>query len=341
MGRGKSSIVHDVKTAINELDRIGQSKRELRKEGKHGIHSLKQKKETLSASQNYVKWVRKEYGVKSIYELKKEHYEAYMGFLEREGRSVGHRRNVETALRHLQKGMDLRSEKFGKEKNVFVPSKRVTDWKEVKKPTNRSYSKEEYQKILKNLPVNSRDAVMLCRELGLRVREAVRVEVQHFQPTDSGWQLIIEDGKGITKGGRFRELVVPDHFKGQLERMINEKKGHERLVTVERDTVRRAVNEACRKARIIQNARGTHGFRHAYSRERVNLLFKERGIPETGPKMVERIMSNRDQGRLANYGIVSDRDKVLFEQVKQVIDKVHQEIGHGKDRWDLAAVYMR
>lgn len=341
MARGKSSIVHDVKSAINELDRIGQSKRELRKEGKHGIHSLKQKRETLSASQNYVKWIRNEFGVKSIYELKQEHYKAYMGFLEREGRSVGHRRNVETALRHLQKGMNLRSEKFGKEKNVFVPDKRVTDWKEVKKPTNRSYSKKEYQNILKNVPINSRDAVMLCRELGLRVREAVRVEVRHFEPVDSGWKLKIEDGKGITKGGRFRELMVPDHFKDQLERMVDGKVGHERLVTVERDTVRRAVNEACRKVGIIQNARGTHGFRHAYSRERVDQLFKEQGIPETGPKMVERIMSNRDQGRLANYGIISDRDKVLFEQVKQVMDKVHQEIGHGKDRWDLAAVYMR
>jgi hypothetical protein len=341
--RGKSSIVHDVKVAVNEIDRIGQSKRELKNEGKHGIHSLKQKKETLSAAQNFAKWARSEFGVKSVYQLKEKHYKAYISHLEQGNRSVGHRRNVETALRHLQKGMNLRSEKFGKEKHVFVPEKRVTDWREVKKPTDRSYSREEYQKILKNVPARSRDAVMLCRELGLRVREAVRVEVQHFEKTDhgSGWKLFIENGKGITKGGRFREVEVPKQFRADLERMIDGKTEREKLVPLQRDTVRRAVNEACRKTGIRQNGRGMHGFRHAYSRERVEDLFKERGIVESGRAMVERIMTNRDKGRGADYGMVSERDKEIFGQVTKVMDQVHEEIGHGKGRWDLAAIYMR
>jgi integrase len=338
VARGKSSIVHQVKTAINELDRIGQSKREARKEGKHGIHSLKQKKETLSACQNYAKWVRNEYGVKNLYELKEEHYKAYMGVLESGGRSVGHRQNVETALRHLQKGMDLRSEKFGKEKHVFVPSKRVTDWREKKAPTNRSYTQDEYRKILERLSPNCRDAVMLCREMGLRVQESVRVEVRHFD-LEKG-RLFIEKGAGITKGGRFREVPIPQHFRSELERMMRGKAGHEHLVPVERDTVRRAVNKACKEVGVVQAGRGVHGFRHAYSRERLDRLFKERGIQEQASKMIERIMSNRDQGRLANYGILSTKDKTLFEEVKQVIDQVHGEIGHGKDRWDLTAIYM-
>jgi hypothetical protein len=342
MSRGKSSIVHQVKVAINELDRIGQSKREMRKDGKQGIHSLKQKQETLSASQNYVRWAKNKFGVKSIYDLNERHYRAYMGFLESEGRSVGHRQNVETALRHLQKGMNLRSEKFGKEENVFVPEKRVTNWREKASPTNRSYSPEEYQKILEQLPANSRDAVMLCRELGLRVRESVRIEVQHFHPVkDGGWKLEIKKGTGITKGGRFREVQVPESFHLNLERMISGKGVHERLISVERDTVRRAVNEACRRAGISQKGRGTHGFRHAYSRERIDQLFKEQGIHLQATRMLERIMANRDQGRLVTYGVFSKKDKTLFEKVKQIIDQVHSEIGHGKDRWDLAAVYMR
>ena len=340
--RGKSSIVHEVKTAVNQMDRIGQSKRKLRKEGNHGIHSLKQKQETLSAAQNFAKWARKEHGVKSIYQLKEDHYRGYIGFLERGERSVGHRKNVETALRHLQKGMNLRSEHFGKETHVFVPANRVTNWKESKKPMDRSYSREEYQKILAHLPPNSRDAVMLCRELGLRVREAAGVEVRHFQPTEQGWKLMIRngDGKGITKGGRFREVAVPDRFKAELERMTHGKGSHEKLIAVVRDTVRKAVGVACKKAGITQNERGTHGFRHAYARERVDQLFKERGIREVGHKMVARIMENRDQGRFANYGI-HEKDQVVFDHVKEVIDAVHSEIGHGKDRWDLAAVYMR
>ena len=56
--------------------------------------------------------------------------------------------------------------------------------------------------------------------------------------------------------------------------------------------------------------------------------------------MVARIMENRDKGRFANYGI-HEKDQVLFENVKEVMDMVHSEIGHGKGRWDLAEVYMR
>lgn len=339
MARGKASIVHQVKSAIKELDKIGQAKRPLKKEGKQGIHTTKTKQDTLSAAQNFVKWTRNEFGVNNLYELKEDHYRDYMGFLEREGRSVGHRQNVETALRHLQKGMNARSEKFGKEKHIFVTEKRITNWREKAKPTDRSYSREEYQRILEKLPSNSRDAVMLCQEMGLRVREAVRVEVQHFDLKKG--KLVIENGSGITKGGRFREVPIPTHFRSEVERMIQGKARNEHLVPVKRDTVRRAVNKACKEANIKQLRRGTHGFRHAYSRERLDQLFKERGIQEQAPKMLERIMSNRDQGRQADYGILSAKDKALFQEVKQVIDKVHSELGHGKDRWDLAAVYMR
>lgn len=341
MTRGKSSIVFQAKTAINELDKIGQAKRELKRNGTQGIHSLKQKKETLSAAQNYVKYVRKEFGVNNLYELKEEHYREYMSFLEREGRSVGHRQNVETALKHLQKGMNLRSEKFGKEKHVFVPEKRVTNWREKKAPTDRSYSRNEYQRILEKLPPNSRDAVMLCRVMGLRVQEAVRVEVQHFNLKEGKLHIKAGEGGGITKGGRFRETPIPPHFCAEIERMIRDKADHEHLVPVAKDTVRRAVNKACKEAGIIQKGRGTHGFRHAYARDRVNQLFRERGIQDDAPKMVERIMSNRDRRKGADYGILSDKDKALFEQIRQVMDQVHSEIGHGRGRWDLAAVYMK
>lgn len=344
MARGKSSIVHQVKVAIDEIDRIGKSKKTLRLQGKHGIHSLNQKKESLSAAQNFVKWVRKEFKINSLYKLKQEHYTAYLSYLERNGRSVGHRQNVETALRHLQKGMNLRSEKFGRENHIFVPEKRVTNWRERKAPTDRSYTREEYTKILKHLPSNSRDAVMLCRELGLRVRESVGIRVEHFHKnSDGSWKLCIKkgEGAGITKGGRFREVPIPSYFNHHLERMIQGKEKHEHLVPVKRDTVRRAVNEACRKSGIIQRERGTHGFRHAYARDRIQQLFTERGIIAQAPRMVERIMENRDKGRAADYGILASKDKELFSQIRDVMDQVHEEIGHGKGRWDLANVYMR
>ncbi|WP_147554120.1 tyrosine-type recombinase/integrase [Bacillus testis] len=339
MRRGKSSLVHQVKVAVNAIDQIGIGKRELKKTGEQGIHSLKQKQNTMSAAKNFVMWTRAEFGVRNVYELKEEHYKAYLEHLESNGRSIGHRQNVETALRHLQKGMDKRSEMFNREKHTFIPDKRVTNSRNKKTPSNRSYSDEEYRKILAALPPNSQDAVKLCRGLGLRVKEAVRVEVQHFNLNDG--YLKIDKGTGITKGGRHREIPIPTALVPELKRMIQGKDEHEHLIPLERDTVRRAVNKACYKAGITQVGRGVHGFRHAYSRARMRELFSRKNVLDQAPVMIERIMSNRDQGRQADYGIVSESDKKLFRVVKQAIDQVHGEIGHGKNRWDLAAVYMR
>lgn len=338
MGR-KPSIVHQTKTAINAVDRIGKGKREARIKGELGIHSLKQKKETLSVAQNYVKWARGTYGIKNLYELREDHYRGYIEHLQDKGLTNGHMRNVETGLRHLQKGMAIRSERFQKEPVIFCPDKRIIGYKPdpVK---DRSYSEQEYQQILNNVPTNSRDAVMLSREMGLRIREACNVRVEHFQKNEQGWKLKIEKGGGITKGGRFRETPVPKHFEKELERMVRGKEQMDTLVSVKSDTVRRAVNKACKKTGILQNGRGTHGFRHAFTRERVDQLLDQQGIKDAGRKMIDRIMENRDQGRSAYYGIL-DHNKELFDKVKSVIDQVHSEIGHGKDRWDLASVYMR
>lgn len=39
-------------------------------------------------------------------------------------------------------------------------------------------------------------------------------------------------------------------------------------------------------------------------------------------------MVNRDQGRFVNYGI-HEKDQTIFEQVKNVMDRVHSEFGYG------------
>ncbi|GGD29676.1 tyrosine-type recombinase/integrase [Pontibacillus salipaludis] len=340
--RGKSSIVHQVKSALKEIDQIGLSKRTARINDSHGIHSIKQKDNTMSDCQNFVKWVKQQ-GVTKLYQLKEDHYRSYLDHLKKEKRSIGHQRNVETSLRHLQKAMNVRSSRFGREQVVWVPNKRITDWRELEPPKNRSYTVEEYKLIRENVPENSRRAVDLMRNLGLRVREACNVKKEHFEPSRNGegWQLNIKNGKGVTKGGRFRKTPIPKHFERQLQQMLKNKGPEDRLVTVSTDTVRRAVNEACRKASISQNGRGTHGFRHAYSRERLEELFVQRGIGREGPKMIARIMYNKEQGRNAWYGINTGHDKELYGQVKNCIDQVHSEIGHGKDRWDLASIYLK
>lgn len=110
--RGRTSIVREVKESLQAIDKIGQSKRDARRIGNSGIHSLKQKTNTMSDCQNFVKWCRSEHEVKSISDLRQVHYRAYLVYLEEKGVTRGHMRNVETSLRLLEKGFQVRSERF-------------------------------------------------------------------------------------------------------------------------------------------------------------------------------------------------------------------------------------
>lgn len=340
----RSSIVFQISQAITEINQIGISKKEARRKGEEGIHSIKQIKETLSAAQNFGKWIRDEYGVRSIYNLTEEHYRSYLIHLIELKRSAGHRQNVETALRHLQKGMAIRSDRLGLEQTIFAPTARLTDWRQLKKAEDRSYTQEEFEMILSHVSDNVRDAILLQRYIGLRVRESCNVCVKHFILDEEGnYSLRIknEEAKGITKGGRYRNASVPLFFQTELKRMLVNKVDDDPLIDVKVSTVRKGVNRACQKAGINQRGRGTHGFRHLFCRDRLMLMLEENQILKQGIAMLERIMANRDKGRKADYGILSNTDKKIYSQLKGAIDSIHEEIGHGEDRWDLAERYLR
>lgn len=110
--RGRTSIVREVKESLQAIDKIGESKRDAKKAGTSGIHSIKQMTNTMSDAQNFVKWCRSERGVKSICELDERHYVSYLSHLSEKGVSQGHRVNVETSLRLLEKGFKERSKRF-------------------------------------------------------------------------------------------------------------------------------------------------------------------------------------------------------------------------------------
>lgn len=335
--RGRTSIVREVKESLQAIDKIGQSKRDARRNGDSGIHSVKQKANTMSDSQNFVKWCRSEYGVKSIADLQEDHYRGYMAYLTEKGVTRGHMRNVETSMRLLEKGFQKRSERFEGASEAFkgfCPAKRVTSVKTAEGARNRSYSAEEVEKIKENCSKEVQRAVDLMREMGLRVKEAVNVRSEHFVRVEEGWRLEIERGGGITKGGRFRHVPVPERFEQRLEQMLETAHDSGRLVAVSQTTVRDGVNVACKKAGIVQDGRGTHGFRHAYARERFEQLAtaEQRG-------MMTRILENRSVGRPSDYGIHGEQKSTYFS-TKNVMDKVHGELGHGVDRWELAVRYL-
>ena len=336
--RGRTSIVREVKESLDAIDKIGQSKRDAKKNGDKGIHSLKQKKNTLSDCQNFVKWCRSEHNVKSIYDLNDWHYEKYLNHLSIKGVSRGHLQNIETSLRLLEKGFKKRSERFLKPIRFegFCPSKRIINIKIGENVQNRAYSDLEIQLIRKHCSLEVQKAVDLMSEIGLRVREAANVRVEHFYKSDGNWHLKIYKGAGITKGGRFRLLEISPNFTNRLEHLLINKKPNDCLVNVTTTTIRDGINAACKKANIIQNGRGTHGFRHAYARNRLDNLASVKQ-----KQMMERILENRSNSRKSNYGILNEVDKNLYLETKSIMDKIHSELGHGKNRWELAMRYLR
>lgn len=340
MARRKSaSLSYDIKQAIQEVDQIGKSKRDARKNGdKRFIHSYKQKKETMSVGQNFAQWAKQHHQVKRLTDVTETHYRAYIAFKQQEGISKGHLKNIETGLRHIEKGLALKAARLGKQPIQFTTNKRLITGKPT--PINRSYRQEEFEHIRPFLSANGQAGVDLMRHLGLRVEEATQVRAEHFQQIGDNWRLVIKNGQGITKGGRYRFMSIPERFNKRLEALLSDKRSSDRLVPIKRDTLRENVRNAFYKAGLSTNGRGAHGFRHLYARDRFKHLLKERQIGSEGYDMLQRIIENKDIGRAANYGIHQAKHD-LFRQVEEVVNLIHAEMGHGAGRWDLAKVYLR
>lgn len=343
----RQTIVKDVADALREIDRIGKPKRTKTRSGKikkeTGVaHSKNQKEKNKSACMNFVKWAKSERGVRRLNHIKEHHVREYIEFKKSEGCGAGHLRSIETSLKHLQNASQAYFARFDRKIEPFMPEGHITSYKDVKAPENRSYTDKEVIVVQNGVSVNVAKAVDLMRGLGLRSSEALSVRKEHFRKGKNGaWKLVIGRGECITKGGRPREIPVRDSFAPTLERLLEGKGEKEQLVKLHERTVRRGISAALKKEGIVQNRRGCHGFRHTYARERVHELMQEKGLNEQGHAMLRRCLMNYDLGRKANYGIHSNGDRQLYSEVKNVIDTVHSELGHGKDRWDLAAVYMK
>src|SRR5699024_1853591 len=76
----KGSIIFQLKTVIQDMDRIGYSKVLAKRvfDQKGGVHSFKQKKELTKTMTNFAKWVRKEHDVKRLVDVNEKHYREYL-----------------------------------------------------------------------------------------------------------------------------------------------------------------------------------------------------------------------------------------------------------------------
>lgn len=355
----RSSIIGEICYIFKKLDKIGESKREWKVEkiapngtkyqASEYIHNHDYAKKKLAEAKNFGRWVRQEFGIRSVFELRPEHHEAYIQYHQEKGNSPGHITNVESTLNIIQRGMNLLSKERGLEPVIWF-EKRLAE--NNAKPRNRAYRADEIGKLRQHMSTNAQKALDLSVNLGIRSREACYIRAEHFIRTENGMAVYIPSKKdvkekeldvisasGITKGGRGRYIPVPKSFQPRLEKMLQGLGPKDRVVQISEAGLRKALSRACHETGI--ESQGWHGFRHTYARNRLNELLDSTGMGADCRTALRRIFENRDTGRPVDYGFSGEHEKKVLETVRECVNKVNDELGHGGNRWALVETYMR
>lgn len=337
------SMKYQVESALKTINLIGQSKHEEKKKIKsnkvHGIYSVKYFRKVLGSSILFARYAGDQFQIKSIFQLQPEHYVHYIEHLQKQEVTKGYLTNVESHLIKLQTAMRLISEQNRRKPVVFI-EKRLISWRDKEKPKDRSYTMEEIQEFEKHMPPLAVTAMRMSVNLGFRTVTICNIRAEHVVEKEDGrLRIEIFKGTGITKGGRYLFVDVPREYESELRGLIAGKKTHEKILKIKENSLRQALSRACKTTGII--SAGFHGFRHTYARKRLEQVTGERF--EEGRVMIAHILKNRSEGRRADHDIPKDKqdpDRELFEFVQDSVNVVHSELGHGKSRWALVAVYM-
>jgi len=321
------SIINDVHQAVRFADKIGQSKKGFREQGKFNfIHSKSQKSKATRIGKEFANFCRENYGVRKLHNANEQHYRHFLAT--KHETSLGHQRNIETALQQIQKGLQERAEKYNKEFKPFMTERLIPTAKRGESVSDRSYTPEVINSI-KNGGVtdNTKVAIELMSNLGMRVSEATSVKVENINFERSVVSV-------IGKGGLYREIPLENDFKQYLGHLTENMDKHERLVKTDAKTV----SDNCKviaDKQDIKNWTGTHGFRHSYARNEVDRL-----MSREEKQMFERCIENYAGGKNFDYGI-KNHENELYNSMKSKMDAVHGNLGHGKNRFDLALRYMK
>jgi integrase len=336
--RGGNRLKYQVEQAIKEINFIGTSKKEARKEGASGIHSTTQVQHALSVSQNFAKWAKDQHQISDLYQLKRVHYREYIEYMKTTGVTNGHLINIETNLRLLGKGMAAVAAAKGQRERDWIPKTRLVEVASREKPINRALEPEKVQSLRLAVSNSVGTAMDLGMAFGLRLREVANTTAAHIVEKGGTlyWKaaadpLAPNSAKGVTKAGRPRETPVKPSYERLVREMIQGKAPTEKMCSVAYNTLKSAYTR--------HDVGGSHAFRHTYARDMVMLEFQKRGIAVEGRQMLQRMLENREKGFRKDHLVKGD-ERALYKQVNQVIDEIHGYLGHGKGRIDLCEVYM-
>lgn len=336
--RGGNRLVYQTEQALKSINRIGTSKKAAREIGEKWIHSVSQIEKSISVAQNFVKWAKSQ-GLKDLYQLKRSHYRDYIDYMRLKGVSNGHLINIETNLRLLQRGMEQISIEKGHSPRIWVPKKRLVAISEREKPVDRSLSVENSQKVGELLSQNAKEAQLLQEAFGLRLRELAGSTTHYIVNRDGNfyWEALnapeaLNQAKGLTKAGRPRSVPCEPSKAMEVGKVLASRKEGEYLIKIRYNSIRSAYNRA--------GISGSHSFRHTYARNMMRREVVKRGISlDAARQTLENYIEIKDHGNNSKK-LEQLKATENFKQLKVCMDKVHEYLGHGQGRMDLARIYI-
>ena len=323
----KPSLIRQIEMSVNAINKIGSSKRsdKLVNKTKNGIYSIRYMKDVLATSKEFARWLKENHNIRMMNEIKTSHYEEYIETKRASGVSTGSLYNIESHLRKLNNGA---KQQFNFKRD-FITKNRIENTSAPRQTKNRSIDESTYKQFINSTSKNASDVGQLQYNLGLRIREACHIRVEHIVENENGMFLDIKNGKGITKGGKARIVPIPKEFQQKVMDLCANATPDGRLAHITESGFRNALSRFNQKSEVKID--GSHSFRHCYARKRFEQLLGAKS--DLGYKYIFDKISKTD--------ITGLYDNSLIKEIEYSMDLVHKELGHGKNRYDLARVYLQ
>lgn len=305
MGRKRnnkpSSLAHQLRSSVNNNFEPGKSKRaaKLSDDGFGAkVYGYSSRDRLLDVGTQFANYCRDNFNVKFAKDIEPKHVE---GFLKSKAESGVQDSTLKSYYQSIKK-LNLTANA------TFCSSK--SDWtKGVSIPCSRSsstlrsvkMSREGMDKVLDKLDMRypTHRAIACAEALGLRASEAVRIQGKH-----------IDLQRGVVsvvgKGGRYREIPIPENKKDLLEAFKNEYSDC-RIANVKADSVNATLHRICEREDISDldgSKSGIHAVRKLWATEQLE----------------EKVSQGMDE--------------------RNAWSDVSEALGHGRDRMDLYKVYI-
>lgn len=290
----------------------GVSKHALKSEGIKdfggAIFSYSVKHRLSDVAKNFSEFLKKEYGIKLVKDIKQEHVEAYL------------KSKIDSGCTPTTvKGYAQSVKKLGECCLAQYGQKTKIDWKADPQIYQIKYNdkgdsalmrtlkmeEKDYQSVIKNSrDCQSKECLQVCHAFGLRVEEVVSIKAKDVKE-DS---LIVSNAKG----GRVRELIADTPEKrSMLEKMQDKttylgKEG--RLWGINKGSVNSYLNKNLKRLGITKY-----------------------DDCKTGVHSIRKNFATREYERYRAEGLSH----------QEAWGIVSSELGHGKDRMELFKVYVK